>query len=185
MKLKDFINYDFTRPDDKIVDIFSIEEKRWEEIGEAVTVAYEVGKSVTEAAKFLDQHFPPQNQNEAIGMIYMLGVFHGRTGAEDWVEAHGVGKISTIRVMRMTQTAAWLKSRNIEVPHRLQNLGISNAIRNLIQGFILRNEPRIEVKDDEVDPSSPFTNKNKFKKKGFNIPDPNKPGEEGPKEENT
>lgn len=185
MKLKDFIDYHATRPDDKIVDVFGIDSKRWDEIGEAVATAYEVGKSVTEAAKFLDNHFPPQDQKEAIGMFYILGVFHGRTGAEDWIDENGQERIPMARVMRMTQAATWLRNKNIEVPGKLQNLGISGAIRNLIQNFILRNDSHIEVSSDETDADSPFTNKNKFKKGGFNIPDPNKPGEEGPKEENT
>lgn len=183
MKLRKYINSELVRNGDSVIPMFGLERERWDELADAVIAFFDAGGKISETFERFDDYIELKDDQEITAVIYMFGVEKGRFEGEQMTSERGAEAMRHGRIGRVIQSAEWFKERGIALTDYLRRFmskvkshglphvhvkfgrGLESLIATIIQDML-----------GERGNSTPprFSNKNKFKKDDFDIPDPNK-----------
>lgn len=182
MKLRDLINPDKIGNDNSVIPMFNISEERWDEIAEMTVAVFDSCSSFSESVKVIDEHFTLNGEHEVLAVMFILASEKGRLEGEQATGVHGLEIMKNRRIGRLRHSADYLKTHNIPFSDYFKKIlkaKPSPVVRDLedIIGKILKglSDENVEVRAiGGTGSGHPLSNKNKFKKDGFDIPDPNK-----------
>lgn len=201
IKLTDIINKERATDKEAILQMFDVSEERASEIIEVSIAAYLVHPTITAILDYIEKHFKFESQAEVFLSFYTIAIEQGKSAGERFTAEHGVKAASAARYSAARKAADKLKERGFPVPetfNKMMTNSIEGLIESIVKGILKKdgNEGAdVEVHviglpgEEDDDGRGPFSNKNKFKKGGFDIPDPNEPpkkeGGDNPTEKNT
>lgn len=189
MKLRNYINPELVKNSESITPMFGLTQERWDELGEAIIAFFDAGGKMSETFERFDEYAELKDEKEVIAVMYMFGVEKGRFEGEEISRDNGIESVKVGRIHRIMESAQWFKDRGIALTEYLKRFMDQVKILN-IPGVTITSGRGIEsliatilkevMRSRGRDILSQFSNKNKFKKDNFDIPDPNKkPGPEG------
>lgn len=182
MKLRKYINPDLVKDSESIIPMFGIEATRWDELSEAVIAFFDAGGKMSETLERFDDYIELRDEKEIFAVMYMFGVEKGRFEGEEISRERGVEPVRFGRIHRVQESAQWLKKKGLPLTKYLEDFlakaktfmgpGISITTGRGIESLIATILKDIIGRRNTGSPR--FSNKNKFKKDDFDIPDPNK-----------
>lgn len=183
MKLRNYINPELVKNSESITPMFGLTQERWDELREAIIAFFDAGVKMSETFECFDEYMELRDEKEVIAVMYMFGVEKGRFEGEEISRENGIEPVIHGRVVRVLYSAEWLKKRGIAFTEYLQRFIDKVKSQGLPRISITHGrgiESLIEMIISQVinksgnSASARFSNKNKFKKDDFDIPDPNK-----------
>jgi hypothetical protein len=168
MKISDFLPGLLTVPShtQELSPYFGIEKERWEELNKIVKASFMSTPDFDKGAKYIDENFELNGANEVFTVIFMLGNEAGIRKAEGLVVDTSLGTLHGAQLTKMYEAKSFVEEKGLKpTEHLLEQIATQLTI--IAHGMLDLSPKKKKKREDQ---ESPMSNKNKFKKGGFDIP---------------